>query len=216
MNVPSLYAIIMMNPKAILIAFIAILMAVSPVIAAEEINQTDNAWYWYNNAVDLANAGKFPDALQANEKALAINQNFPLAWANEAGILVQVGRYDEAIKAADTVLQANVSGFPMKNTFAAAYYSKGDAQTALGNVTGAQDSYRKAHELDPTLPIPEMISGTVIAAQPSVSATAPGVTAPVQATPSAPAARTPLSAVPVIGGVLIALFFCSSLRTDKK
>jgi tetratricopeptide (TPR) repeat protein len=206
----------MMQFRIFLITFIAILMAVSPVIAAEEINQTDNAWYWYNNAVDLANAGKFPDALQANEKALAINQNFPLAWANEAGILVQVGRYDDAIKAADTVLQANVSGFPMKNTFAAAYYSKGDAQTALGNITGAQDSYRKAHELDPTLPVPEMIPGTVIAGPSSVPATSPGVTASVPATPTASAARTPLSAVPVIGGVLIALFFCRCLRSDKK
>lgn len=190
----------MMHFRIFALTFVAVLIAVSPVLAAEEINQTDNAWYWYNNAVDLANAGQFSEALQANEKALAINQNFPLAWANQAGILVQVGRYDDAITAADTVISANVSGLPMMNTFAAAYYSKGDALTALGRIDEAQVCYQKAHELDPTLPIPDMLSGSVVMAVSSTPATA----------------RTPLSPVPVIGGILIALACCGCPGCPKK
>jgi len=190
----------MMHFRIFTLTVVAVLMVVSPVLAAEEINTTDSAWYWYDNAVDLANAGQFSKALQANEKALAINQNFPLAWANEAGILVQVGRYDDAIRAADTVLLNNVSGLPMKNTFAAAYYSKGDALLALGNVSGAQDSYRKANELDPSLPVPDILSGSVI----------PGTT-PVPTT-----ARTPLSPMPVLGGILVVLACVRFLNPAKK
>jgi tetratricopeptide (TPR) repeat protein len=210
----------MMHFRIFTLTFIAILLSVSPVLAAEEINQTDNAWYWYDSAVDLANAGHFPEALQANEKALAINQNFPLAWANEAGILVQVGRYDDALKAADTVLLSNVSGLPMKNTFAAAYYSKGDALMALGNITGAQDSYQKAHELDPTLPVPEMLSGSVIPVSPTVPATTPGiavtVTAPARPAPSATATKAPLSPLAVIAGTMIALVGFGCSRAGRK
>jgi len=49
-----------------------------PVMAADEINETSNPWYWYNKAVDLANEGKYSEALQANEQALAFNESSPL------------------------------------------------------------------------------------------------------------------------------------------
>jgi tetratricopeptide (TPR) repeat protein len=158
----------MFNHRLTLLILFISLIVLSPVLAAENLsddsNATDNGWYWYNQAVDLAYAGKYTEALAANEKALARNDEFELAWANQAGILVQVGRYDDAIKAADRVLQSNRSGLPMPNTFAAAYYSKADALLAQGKVSEAKENYAKAHELDPTLITPDLSTATIVAA----------------------------------------------------
>jgi tetratricopeptide (TPR) repeat protein len=189
-----------MNLRVGLLISAMVILLFSPVLAADPIasddsNATDNAWYWYNVAVDLANAGKFSEALTANEKALARNDEFELAWANQAGILVQLGRYDDAVKAADRVLLSNRSGLPMPNTFAAAYYSKGDALLALGNVSGAKDSYAKAYNLDPTLIPPDISSGTVAAVPVSARAT-----------------KSPLSPVIAIGAVLAGLACSRYLR----
>jgi tetratricopeptide (TPR) repeat protein len=133
---------------------LALVLVISPALATDDSSQENNAWYWYNNAVDLANAGKFSEALVANEKALSINRTMPVAWANEAGILVQLRRYDEALTAADMVLSVNSTEMP--NTYAAAYYSKGDALRALGRTTEAQDAYKNAYLLDKTLVPPDM------------------------------------------------------------
>jgi tetratricopeptide (TPR) repeat protein len=174
-----------MHIRSIVLTLIVALMLVLPVLAANDTNQTDNGWYWYNKAVDLANAGQFSDALQANEKALAISQNFPLAWANEAGILVQLGRYNDAINASDIVISANISTqFP--NTTAAAYYSKGDALRALGRTGEAKTAYDNAHSLDNTL-VPPDLSGDI----------------PVSSTK-----KSPLSILPVLAalGTVIGLF----------
>ncbi len=126
-----------MRIRSIVLTLTVTLMLVLPVFAADDTNQTNNGWYWYDKAVDLANAGQFSEALQANEKALAINQNFPLAWANEAGILVQLGRYNDAINDSDIVITANST--ELQNATAAAYYNKGDALRALGRISEAEN-----------------------------------------------------------------------------
>jgi len=126
-----------------------------PVMAADEIDNTGDPWYWYNKAVDLANEGKYVEALDANERALAINESIPLAQANKAGILVQLGKYDEAIIAADKALaiKANTS-----IAFAAAYSNKGDALRHLGKNEEAKAAFAKAFELDPSLVPPDLSS----------------------------------------------------------
>jgi tetratricopeptide (TPR) repeat protein len=118
-----------------------------PVMAADATDQTSNPWYWYNKAVDLANEGKYPEAFQANERALAINESIPLAQANKAGILVQLGKYDEAIIAADKALaiKANTT-----TAFAVAYSNKGDALRHLGRIEEAKAAFARAAELDLT------------------------------------------------------------------
>jgi tetratricopeptide (TPR) repeat protein len=126
-----------------------------PVMAAVDTDQTSNLWYWYNKAVDLANEGNYTEALQANERALAINESIPLAQANKAGILVQLGRYDEAIIAADKALaiKANTT-----IAFAVAYSNKGEALRHLGRIEEAKAAFAKAYELDPTLIPPDLTS----------------------------------------------------------
>jgi len=144
-----------MNFKKFLLVIFIVSGLFLPVMAADETNQTDNPWYWYNKAVDLANEGKYQEALQANERALAINESIPLAQANKAGILVQLGKYDEAIIAADKALaiKANTT-----IAFAVAYSNKGDALRHLGRIEEAKAAFAKAYELDPTLILPDLTS----------------------------------------------------------
>jgi tetratricopeptide (TPR) repeat protein len=199
---------------------LALVLVVSPVLAAGDAGQENNAWYWYNNAVDLANAGKFSEALAANEKALSINESMPIAWANEAGILVQLGRYKEAVTAADKVLSAG-SSTEMPNTYAAAWYSKGDALRALGRTAEAQDAYTKANALDTTLLPPDLSRDTPRSTpQPSTTTVAPMTNpvmisnTPASAVPDVPV-TTPKSSLPVIGGiaaVVLGTLLCARAR----
>jgi tetratricopeptide (TPR) repeat protein len=184
---------------------------VQPVLAgngialSDNVSPDENAWHDYNQAVDLANAGRYSEALVYNEKALAVSQNFPVAWANEAGILVQLGRYDDAIRAADTVINSNRSGIP--NTFAASYYSKGDALRALGRMSEARDSYAKAYQLDPTLVSPDLSADIAV---PSPAVTRLSSPPPV-ATSSAPT-PAPLGLPVTAGAVLLAMICCRHSR----
>jgi len=142
-----------MNFRILFLVILLVIGFTAPVIAADETAQTDDPWFWYNKAVDLANEGKFQEALQANERALAMNESIPLAQANEAGILVQLGRYDEAIIAADKALaiKANTT-----TAFAVAYSNKGDALRHLGRIDEAKVAFAKAYELDTSLVPPDM------------------------------------------------------------
>lgn len=151
---------------------------VLPVMAADAINRTSDPWYWYNKAVDLANEGKYSEALQANEQALVFNESFPLAQANKAGILVQLGKYNEAIDAADKALAIRSN---TTTAFAVAYSNKGDALFHLGRIEEAKVAFAKAFELDNTLIPPDLSQATIIPATPAKSA--PGwITAPVAVT----------------------------------
>ena len=103
---------------------------------------------------------------------LSINESMPIAWANQAGILVQLHRYDDAITAADRVFAVQFSELP--NTFAAAYYSKGDAFRALGKTAEARDLYAKAYALDNTLVPPDLSRDTAVPAASSAGPSSPG------------------------------------------
>ncbi|MEN6443372.1 MAG: tetratricopeptide repeat protein [Methanoregula sp.] len=104
----------------------------------------------YSKSVDLANAGNYKEALQAADLALEQNASplIPIIQANRAGILVMLGRNEEAIAAADVAInaQGNLTG-----THSIAYYNKGNALRALGNLTEAEAAYQQAYALNPGL-----------------------------------------------------------------
>jgi tetratricopeptide (TPR) repeat protein len=104
----------------------------------------------YSNSVDLANEGKYVDALKAADDALALNvpQLVPLIQSNRAGILVMLGRNSEAITAADIALSSNEN---LTTVFSIAYFNKGNALKNLGRIDEAKAAYAKAHELDNSL-----------------------------------------------------------------
>jgi tetratricopeptide (TPR) repeat protein len=121
-----------------------------PVHAAESPQEFQSAGALYSKSVDLANAGKYTEALQAADQALALNISSltPLIQANRAGILTVLGRHTEAIAAADAALAAEGN---LTTTHAIAWYNKGDALRHLGRMDEAKTAFEKAQALDPTL-----------------------------------------------------------------
>ncbi len=141
-----------------ILVILAIFSLALPVTAIDQSDQLNAAGKLYSQSVDLANAGKYEEALQAADEALALNVTsmVSLIQANRAGILVMLGRYDEANAAADASLarQGNLT-----TAHSIAWYNKGNALRALGRIDEARTAFAKAYELDPTLIPPDLTSG---------------------------------------------------------
>jgi tetratricopeptide (TPR) repeat protein len=129
------------------------LFVLSPAAAQDQFT---TAGALYSKSVDLANEGKYQEALTVADQALVLNTSslIPLIQANRAGILVMLGRYDEAILAADVALSATGN---LTTTFSIAYYNKGDALRHLGRIDEARIAFAKAEALDPSLHPPDLI-----------------------------------------------------------
>ena len=125
-----------------------------PVVSAQD--PFNEAGALYSKSVDLANEGKYQEALNAADQALALNVGalIPLIQTNRAGILVMLGRYEEAVTAADIALSSSGN---LTTTFSIAYYNKGDALRYLGRTDEARIAFAKAQELDPALIPPDVI-----------------------------------------------------------
>ncbi len=134
---------------AVLIIAIA-LFVVLPSISADSSTNFKEAGELYSESVDLANEGKYEEALKAADDALALNvpQLVPLIQSNRAGILVMLGRDSEAITAADVALSSKDN---LTTVFSIAYFNKGNALKNLGRTDEAKSAYAKAHELDNSL-----------------------------------------------------------------
>lgn len=104
-------------------------------------------------SVDLADAGNYNEALQDADLALAQNvaSLTPIIQSNRAGILVELGRYNDAIDAADVAI--NTPG-NLTTLRAIAYYNKANALQALGRTTDADAAYANASALNPSLKHP--------------------------------------------------------------
>jgi tetratricopeptide (TPR) repeat protein len=138
-----------------------------PLVAAQD--QFNDAGALYSRSVDLANEGKFQEALQAADQALALNTSslIPLIQTNRAGILVMLGRYEEAVSAADTALSSSGN---LTTTFSIAYYNKGDALRHLGRIDEARVAFVKAQELDSSLTPPDLVPTPTKSSLPSILA----------------------------------------------
>ena len=126
----------------------------APAIQTENATSSfEAAGALYSKSVDLANAGNYQDALTDADAALADNVTslVPLIQANRAGILVELGRYDEAIDAADVAINTPGNVTTLR---AIAYYNKANALQALGRTTEADAAYANASALNPALKHP--------------------------------------------------------------
>ena len=184
--------------RIIFIGLLLLFLVFSPVTAVITASATTgqdsytSAGALYSKSVDLANEGKYQEALRAADDALALNATSlnHLIQANRAGILVMLGRYEDAIAAADSAL--SVSG-NLTTTHSIAYYNKGDALRHLGRTDEARDMFNKAQALDPAL-IP------------------PNMSVPV--TPVVPVTtKSPLSPVAAIAGITGACAVCLGFRS---
>ncbi|MDO8874369.1 MAG: tetratricopeptide repeat protein [Methanoregula sp.] len=139
-----------MNFRFVTVCVIVLLFVSGLVNAAETSTELQSAGALYSKSVDLANEGKYKEALQAADQALALNVSslMPVIQANRAGILTVIGRYDEALIAADAALASEGN---LTTTHSIAWYNKGDALRHLGRVDEAKTAFARAQALDPTL-----------------------------------------------------------------
>ena len=135
-------------------------LLVLPVLAADTPDQVNSAGALYSKSVDLANAGKYSEALEASDEALALNVTslVPLIQANRAGILVMLGRFEEANTAADAALAIEGN---LTSVHSVAWFNKGNALRSLGRCDEATIAYARAAGLDPTLVPPDLTSCTI-------------------------------------------------------
>ena len=142
-------------------ACIIVLLFVSGLVnAAETSTELQSAGALYDKSVDLANAGKYNEALLAADQALALNVSslMPVIQANRAGILTVIGRYNDALIAADAALASEGN---LTTTHSIAWYNKGDALRHLGRVDEAKTAFARAKALDPTLLPPKDLNVVV-------------------------------------------------------
>ncbi len=104
-------------------------------------------------SVDLAYAGNYNEALQDADLALAQNVSslIPVIQSNRAGILVELGRYNDAIAAADVAIDAPGNLTTLRSI---AWYNKANALKALGQNAEADAAYANASALNPNLKHP--------------------------------------------------------------
>jgi tetratricopeptide (TPR) repeat protein len=178
-----------MNFRFVTTCIIVLLFVSGLVNAAETSTELQSASALYSKSVDLANAGKYNEALLAADQALALNVSslIPVIQANRAGILTVIGRYNEALVAADAALASEGN---LTTTHSIAWYNKGDALRHLGRTDEAKAAFARAQALDPTLLPPKDL---------------PVVVNPVTTTAKSPLSWTlaagALALVFVIGGV---------------
>ena len=193
-----------MNTRIICVSIVLVLSLIAPCMAADAQDSMNTAGALYSQSVDLANEGKYQQALDAADKALAMNVTAltALIQSNRAGILVMLNRNDEAITAADEALavQGNLT-----TVHSIAWYNKGNALRALGRTAEAKEAYNNAYALDNTL-VPPNLGPDLPATTVTVVTTAgvPTLTTVAPATTSQPApapTKSPLSPVPVIGAL---------------
>ena len=189
-----------MKIRIVISCILLVLSIVTPVLAGDSTETMTSAGALYSQSVDLANEGKYQPALDAADKALAMNVTslVPLIQSNRAGILVMLNRNDEAITAADAALavQGNLT-----TVHSIAWYNKGNALRNLGRLAEAKSAYDNAYALDKTLippdlgPIPEttVTTGAISTAPATITA------APQQ--PSPAPTKSPISPVPIIGAL---------------
>ena len=155
---------------------------VLPVMAANETPK-DEATVFYNRGVQLLSANDYERAISSFDQALASNitlikmsDGLLYTYQGKGHALIQLGRYDDAIRTLDSGLNIfpndtilwNNKGYALfklqryeqavtaynralalDNTFTNSLINKGDALYQMGRFSEAVDAYNKALETDP-------------------------------------------------------------------
>jgi tetratricopeptide (TPR) repeat protein len=119
-------------------------ICVQPVAAS-----ADAATDYYNIAEQYISSGNYEKALEYFDKALASNttmlsmgDGLMYTYKDRSAVLTDLGRYEEAIKAADL----GIAKYPKEPGF---WNNKGYAYFKMGKFNDAADAYGKAVTLDP-------------------------------------------------------------------
>lgn len=92
---------------------------------------------WYEKGEQLANSGKYVEALTCFNKALAIQPQDNAAWVFKAVVLIHLNRYQEALASCEQALE-------IQPTDKQAWLFRGAALNHLGRYKQSYASYDKA------------------------------------------------------------------------
>jgi len=106
----------------------------------------DNAQYHNTLGLVLLNLGRPVDAQAEFQTAIGLEKTSPDLQHNLGIALAQQNRFDDAIAAYKKALT-----FPTYTTPEVAYYNMGEAYIRLGKPQEAQESFRAAIQLEPTM-----------------------------------------------------------------
>jgi len=188
-----------MKIHVILMAVLILATLGVPALGADSTESLNTAGALYSQSVDLANEGKYQQALDAADMALALNvpSMNGLVQSNRAGILVMLHRYEDAITAADAAIAVEGN---LTSVHSIAWYNKGNALRAQGRISEAKGAYDHAFALDNTLVPPDMSKDV-----------------PLSSTPAMPVSPTPKSSSsPLLVLVAWGVFSCMVLVFRKK
>jgi tetratricopeptide (TPR) repeat protein len=121
----------------------------------------DYAPAWSALGEVLAEESKPREARAACEQAVKADPKYAKAWVQLTHLAVEEGRMQDALKAADRAVQLDPGGFP------AVYVDQAIASLDLQHVRDAEESARRAVDLDSDheLPRAERVLGLVLAAK---------------------------------------------------
>ena len=201
-----------MENRICLIYLLIALSVITPVMADTTPEAMNSAGGLYTQSVDLANEGKYQQALDTADKALAMNVTslIPLIQSNRAGILVMLNRNDEAITAADAALA--VQG-DLTSVHSIAWYNKGNALRNLGRLAEAKEAYSQAYALDKTLVPPDLGVIPNVVTKATVSTGTATMTVP-SALPSPAPTKSPVSLIPVISALGVTGYILVAARKN--
>jgi tetratricopeptide (TPR) repeat protein len=108
-----------------------------------ELSQLARAGTLVNRGILEAAAGNSDIALADFNAGLARDPNLAAGYMNRGTALLRAARFDEARADFDRAIDLNTADLHV------AYFNRGEAQEASGNLVAAYHDYRKAQELMP-------------------------------------------------------------------
>lgn len=102
---------------------------------------------WFSKGTALKRLGRNQDASAAYERALALQPNYSLAWAEQCRVQSELGQQDAALAACNQALAVN--GNWGDRTPALAWYNRGVALTRLEKYAEAIAAYEQALSIHP-------------------------------------------------------------------
>jgi tetratricopeptide (TPR) repeat protein len=149
----------------------------------ESAFQGDGGWgsagsahAWNQQSVALTGLGRYPEALAAADRAVAIASDDAAAWNQRSLVLLRLERYPEALAAADRATTTNPSYPEGWNSKAVSLWQLKNFSGAIAAIQKATDSYRqiqrrledtsgRANSASPPLPesLPLLYRGEILA-----------------------------------------------------
>jgi tetratricopeptide (TPR) repeat protein len=108
-----------------------------------DLSQLARAGTLVNRGILEAAAGSNDAAMADFNAGLARDPNLAAGYMNRGAALLRAARYDEARADFDRAIDLNTADLHV------AYFNRGEAQEASGNLVAAYHDYRKAQELMP-------------------------------------------------------------------